>query len=90
LIVGTVFSDAMPYLTLQYNWFDNPPLTVETCSPYVDDDGDLCEAKVHINFGRIGYIGGLSLDEAEAIGRQIIDGVIDARMGRFTIRMDED
>jgi hypothetical protein len=68
---------------------DYEPPRIRTWAPYVDDDGDVEQPTLDIYFRSSeslhgAKVGHLALDEAERLARQILDAVVDARMGRFT------
>jgi hypothetical protein len=83
----------MPYIQTSHYWEsddDDSPCVVESHGPTEDTKYPITETRIIINFGHRdddkseASVGGLSLDDAEKLARQILDVVVDARMGRFT------
>jgi hypothetical protein len=84
----------MPWLTVEHTWYEEPFLRVESQPELDGGTGKFKDGLITLRFSDNGEdeakasFAGLTLDEAERMARQILDVVMDARMGRFTNEAD--
>jgi hypothetical protein len=83
----------MPHVQVSHSWLydDEQPCKVESLPPIKDTvTGSVGSGSIGIHFGKgerdqsEAYLGGLSLDQAEQLARQLMEVVVNARLGKFT------